>query len=254
MSWKDSRRRAILKFGRKSRKTFNRLMIGSSLVGDPVVFEPEEFPWIRELQNRLPEIQRELRRLLEYQSRLPGVEEISPDHSRIARERRWRSVFLHAYGYRSDPICRLCPETARLVDAVPGLETAFFSVLTPGAHLPPHRGVTKAIITCHLPLIVPANSEACWMGLDGTRYHWKVGEPFIFDDTREHEVRNDSDDNRVVLLMHVRRPLRFPGSMAGSLFMAAIKASPFIRDGVRNQRRFEKEFVAAIGEGGTSAG
>lgn len=172
---------------------------------------------------------------------LPSIEEISPDHSRIARDGQWRTLFLYAYGYRSTVVCELCRATARQVDAIPGLETAFFSVLRPGAHLPPHKGVTKALITCHLPLIVPADTPSCWMRIEAERHYWRVGEPLIFDDTRTHEVRNSTDETRVVLLIHVRRPLRFPGSLAGSVFLSAVKHSPFVRDGIRNQQRWERE-------------
>lgn len=237
------RRRLVLTVGRKSRRAFNRLMVGSSEIGDPPVFSPEIFPWIRTLEDDLAVLQSELWAVMEDGEALPGVEEISPDHARIARERRWRSFFLYAYGYRSGPACTLCPRTAALVDAVPGLETAFFSVLRPGAHLPRHRGVTKALVTCHLPLMVPRDHANCWIEVDGRRYHWEIGRTFVFDDTRVHEVRNDTDQVRVVLLIHVRRPLRLPGSIAGRTFLAAVKRSPFVRDGVRNQQAWERRFL-----------
>lgn len=240
-------RRLILQVGRRSRRTFNRLMIGSSTVGDPSVFPPSTFPWIAGLEAAVPAIRDELMTLMARHQELPGVEEISPDHSRIARDRQWLSFFLHAYGYRSEAACAACPRTAALVDAIPGLETAFFSVLRPGAHLPPHRGVTKAIITCHLPLVVPRDAANCWIRIEDRRHHWEAGRAFVFDDTRLHEVRNTTEEPRVVLLIHVRRPLRFPGSLAGNLFMAAVKRSPFVRDGVRNQQAWERRFFGERG-------
>lgn len=246
MSSSNAARRVILKLGRRSRRTFNRLMIGSSELGDPDVFDASAFPWVARLTAAVPTMQAELSVVMAEQERLPGVEEISPDHSRIARNRQWRSFFLYAYGYRSGPACELCPHTAELVDAVPALETAFLSVLQPGAHLPPHRGVTKALITCHIPLVVPEDTDNCWIRIDGSRHHWRVGEPLLFDDTRTHEVANDTTQARVVLLIHVRRPLRFPGSLAGAAFMAAVKRSPFVRDGVRNQQRWERDVLAEI--------
>jgi len=241
-SFKALKRDAILKLGRKSRKRFNRLMIGSSRVGDPPVFDNGAFPWVADLNEHAGDIRKELAAILQRQNDLPAIEEISPDHSRIALEGRWRSVFLYGYGYRSEIICDLCPETARILASIPGLETAFFSVLKPGAHLPPHRGVTKAIITCHIPLIVPAAADNCWIEVDGTRHSWKLGQAFVFDDTRKHEVRNETDEIRVVLLIHFRRPMRFPGSLFGDLFMWAVKASPFIKDGIANQKRWEQNF------------
>jgi len=40
---------------------------------------------------------------------------------------------------------------------------------------------------------------------------WKVGEVLIFDDSIEHEARNDSDELRVVLIFDVWNPLLSPG-------------------------------------------
>jgi beta-hydroxylase len=219
-------------------------MTGSSRLGDPKIFDTADFPWVAELEAAAPDIRQELDELIADLSHLPAIEEISPDHARIARERRWRSFFLYAYGYRSDTACAACPRTAASVDAIPDLETAFFSFLVPGAHLPPHRGVTKALITCHLPLIVPDDRQRCWIRVEDCIHQWEPGRAFVFDDTRRHEVRNDTDQIRVVLLIHVRRPLAYPGRLAGDAFMAAVKRSPFVRDGVRNQQTWEKSYLA----------
>ena len=51
----------------------------------------------------------------------------------------------------------------------------------------------------------------------------------------------------MVLLIHFRRPMRFPGSLFGDLFMRAVKASPFIKDGVANQKRWEQRFSGHSG-------
>ena len=43
------------------------------------------------------------------------------------------------------------------------------------------------------------------MGADQRR--WNVGEILVFDDTIEHEARNDSDELRVVLIFDLWNPL-----------------------------------------------
>ena len=57
-------------------------------------------------------------------SALPPLRLISPDHSRIAIDDRWKSFILWGYGLRSEENCARCPETARLLERVPGLMTA----------------------------------------------------------------------------------------------------------------------------------
>ncbi len=237
----DLTRQLILWIGRRSRHLFNRLIAGSSLLGDPPVYDPRSLPWTRMLEEHWRQIRRELDAVRAYRDYLPALQEISPDHSRIARERQWTAFFLYGYGARSDMNCARCPVTARLVGQIPGLQSAFFSILNPGAHLPRHRGVTKAMLTYHLGLKVP-DDPACWIRVEDREYRWAEGQSFLFDDTRYHEVRNGSNEERVVLLIHVSRPLRPPGKWFADIFLGAVKKSPFIRDAVANQRAWEARF------------
>ena len=45
---------------------------------------------------------------------------------------------------------------------------------------------------------------------------------------------------RVILMLRLKRPLRFPGSALRDLLFAALRASPFVRDGLRNLERWER--------------
>ena len=56
----------------------------------------------------------------------------------------------------------------------------------------------------------------------------------LFDDMYEHEVWNDTDERRVVLLLHIKRPERFPGSLVRDAFLAVARHSPYIQDPRRN--------------------
>jgi aspartyl/asparaginyl beta-hydroxylase (cupin superfamily) len=126
---------------------------------------------------------------------------------------RWSTLHLWRSGKPVEENLARCPETARALAAIPladidGLcPNAMFSALAPKAHIPPHNGETNARVVAHLPLIVP---EACSyrVGFDWRR--WQVGETLIFDDTIEHEARNDSDELRVVLIFDLWNPLLTP--------------------------------------------
>ena len=72
------------------------------------------------------------------------------------------------------------------------------------------------------------------------------GRSFLFDDTYKHEVHNRSDEERVVLLIHVRRPVRFPGSLVSRGFLGAIKRSPFIQDALQNQEEWLQGYNEAM--------
>ena len=91
----------------------------------------------------LQEMASELDVLLQRRSSLPLFQEISPDQKRISPDDLWRTVVLWGFGDRSELICDLCPKTAAGLSKVPGLNSAFFSILAPGKHIPRHRGITK---------------------------------------------------------------------------------------------------------------
>ena len=123
---------------------------------------------------------------------------------------------------------------------VPGLNSAFFSILTPGAHIPRHRGVTKAILTAHLGLIVPKKREDCRMQVADEMLTWEEGRVLVFDDTYFHEVWNDTEEMRVILLIQFRRPTRWLGRKVGDLFLGAVRRSRFVQDARSSLGDWEK--------------
>jgi beta-hydroxylase len=180
---------------------------------------------------------------------VPAVREISPDHDKIAIDEKWRSYFFWGYGLRVEEHCTRCPETARILERIPGLLTAFYSVMLADAHVPRHTGPTKAILTAHLGLIIPRQRERCRMVVGDHTVVWEEGRLVIFDDMFPHEVWNDTEEDRIVLLLHVKRPLRFPGSMLRDMLFGILRASPFVQDGVRNLQRWERSVHAGGLEG-----
>jgi beta-hydroxylase len=111
-----------------------------------------------------------------------------------------------------------------------------------GAHVPRHTGPTKAILTAHLGLIVPLKRERCHMAVgEKNDVVWEDGKVVVFDDMFPHEVWNDTDEDRIILLLHVKRPLKFPGSVLRDLFFSALRASPFVRDGLRNLDQWKQQ-------------
>ena len=122
----------------------------------------------------------------------------------------WTVFGLIAFGQRLDANRALCPETAALLDAIPGCVTAGFSVMAPGAHIRPHVGYTRKVLRCHLGLVVPAG---CALRVGSETRTWSEGRCLVFDDTTEHEAWNRSDAPRTVLLLDVLRD--GPGAAPG---------------------------------------
>ncbi|MCC5885100.1 MAG: aspartyl/asparaginyl beta-hydroxylase domain-containing protein [Gammaproteobacteria bacterium] len=230
--------RALVRFGRRIRKPLDNVLAPHSAVGDPPVFARDTFPEVRALEGHWQTIRDEARAVMEDQDLTPPLRELSPDHRGIARDDHWRCFFIWGYGIRVEQNAALCPRTAERVERIPGLISAFFSIHKPGTEIPEHRGVSKSIINCHLPLDVPAGPEVCGIRIDGRDYGWQEGRTLIFDDTYRHSAWNRSDQPRVILLLQFRRPLHFPGSLLAGAFLGLVRHSPFVRD---VQRALEAE-------------
>ena len=230
----------LLRLGKRLRHRISNVIARSSKVGNAAVLDPSLFPWIRDLEARWPEIREEVDRLLTRQEGIPPLADISPDHRRIAPPDQWKSFFLHGYGYDQEENIRRCPKTAAAVAGIPGLNSAFFSILTPGAHIPRHRGVTKAILTAHLGLVVPKRREDCRMQVADEIVTWEEGRAIVFDDTYHHEVWNDTEESRVILLVQFRRPTGWLGRKVGDIFLGAVRRSRFVQDARSSLGDWEK--------------
>lgn len=121
----------------------------------------------------------------------------------------WRVFGLYGFGRKLEKNCALCPKTTRLVERIPGLVTAGFSKLEPRTHIRPHCGYTNQVLRCHLPLRVPALGR-CQLRVGPEVRSWEPGHCLVFDDTTEHEAWNDTEEDRIILLLDVRRDL-LPG-------------------------------------------
>lgn len=200
------------------------------------------FPWIKQLESGFPVIRKELDSVLEYRDDLPNFQDISTDQVQLTDDDKWKTYFFFGYGFKSEANCARCPETTRLLEQVPGLTTAFFSILSPHKHIPPHRGPWRGVIRYHLALMIPEPADQCGISVGGQVAHWTEGKSLVFDDGYEHSAWNDTDGVRVVLFMDVLRPLRGPGRWANQALIKAIAFSPFVRDGKARHLDWERRF------------
>lgn len=233
-------RRGVFWFGFYIRPPIHWFIGLFSTVGNPPVFNNEVFSWTKSLETHYEAIRAEAITMLEERDKIPPLRKVSPDHDRIATDEKWKSLFIWGYGYKFDRNAALCPVTAREVEKIPGLISAFYSIHEPGTHLPRHYGPTKGTITCHLGLKIPT-TEGCRISVNDEIYTWQDGQCFVFDDTYYHEVWNDTDEDRVILLIQFERPLRQPGKAVADGFLWLIRRSPFIQTTLRRIKKWEEE-------------
>ena len=215
-----------------------------SKVGNPAVYDNAVFPWAKDVEREWKAIRTELEQVLMRKDELPGFHEISTDVATITQDRDWKTFFLCGYGMRADKNIQLCPETWRIVNRIPGLITAMFSILEPGKHIPHHRGPYNGVLRLHVGLIVPEPREKVKIRVGTEICHWSDGKALIFDDAYDHEAWNGSDKLRVVLFVDFIKPLRFPANLVNWLLLHLAVFTPFIRESSDNHRAWEKRFYA----------
>jgi ornithine lipid ester-linked acyl 2-hydroxylase len=219
-----------------------RLNLRFSKVGNPSVYDNAVFPWVAGIEKDWQNIRNELESVLRRKDDLPSFQDISTDVASISKDRGWKTFLLTAYGIKSEQNIAICPETWRLLQTIPGLKTAMFSIFEPGKHLPAHRGPYNGVLRFHLGLIVPEPKEQVAIRVGGKICHWEEGRALIFDDAYEHEAWNRTDKVRVVLFVDFVKPLRFPASLLNWMILNLAAFTPFVREGHENHREWERAF------------
>ena len=242
-------------------------------------FERAQFPWLAEIEARTDVIRAELTAALAAEQ-----EKFSPYIAYRPGDpvNQWQELN-HAWGWSAYHLWRggycarqrtwaRCPQTAacagQRTDGGDRRPLPQCHVLGAGAtyHLiPPHNGETNARVVAHLPLIVP---EGCLYRVGAEQRRWTVGEILVFDDTIEHEARNDSDELRVVLIFDLWNPLlsacrarhgagdhhRDPRIFRGPVRVAAQFPAPPVNLKKRASKRYRTQFSARIPRDGSAAG
>lgn len=163
------------------------------------VHDRRRFPWVAALEDACPVIQREFGGLL-------ASADFARVHPAYTSRGEWAAAYLWAYGERVEEVCRLCPETDRLLGSIPGVAefgTTLFSALGPHSHIAPHYGYTNAKLRCQLPLRVPRD---CKLKVGDREVEQEEGTCIVFDDSFLHAAWNESDELRFVLVFDFFHP------------------------------------------------
>ncbi len=129
-----------------------------------------------------------------------------PNYVQSEKHKAWKVFSFIFFNMKFPSHAQLCPKTAELIYSIPQILSCDYSYLDAQTRIMAHKGYTKMVLRCHLPLIVP-NEELCAIRVGNEIRHWKEGELMIFDDSFEHEAWNDSDKKRVVLMFDIPNPL-----------------------------------------------
>jgi len=100
-------------------------------------------------------------------------------------------------------VSRLIPDAVDLCRR--GAGEVIFSALAPGSHISAHCAPTDFRLTAHVGLSVP-HGTGCRIRVGEEEKCWEQGKVLVFDDSFEHEIWNDTDETRIVLLIRFWHP------------------------------------------------
>lgn len=123
---------------------------------------------------------------------------------------KWNIFPFYAFNIWAHDNCRKCPSIYKFLKNLKGLKLATLSRMTPGLKLEEHQGWamhSNFVIRCHFGIIVP---EKCYISVSDEygiqkKFH-KNNEWLIFDDSKNHYAHNNSNEDRIVLIVDVERP------------------------------------------------
>ena len=237
------RRKYIKRLGKWILWRVDRFIANQSTVPNDPVLDASHFPWSLSLEADWTRVRAELDELLKRREDIAPFQDISRDQKYISTDDRWRTYILYGFGSGTEAAKQNCPDTMRLLEQVPGLTTAFFSILAPHKNIPSHRGVSKAWVRCHLGLKIPRDAAKCTMQVGDDLVVWEEGKNVFFDDSYPHAVNNDTNEERVVLLFDFERPMRRGGRLVKALLLAMLRSSDYVKDAQRNQEAWERRWA-----------
>lgn len=113
------------------------------------------------------------------------------------------SFYFHQLSGFVNESYKTCPCTAKTLSKLSIAREAYFSILKPRTRIFPHSDKANFIVTCHLGISIPPK---CGIEVAGTKQIWHEGECIVFDSSFIHEVWNNSDQLRGILLVDLWHP------------------------------------------------
>jgi beta-hydroxylase len=136
------------------------------------VYDARSVPGLEKIKENYEVIRAEAKVLLDTGvfQRPPAVDE--PGYNTFEKG-GWRMYPLKWYTKQCGPSAvRACPKTCAVMDSIPAVRSAMFTVLPPGARLGRHHDPVASSLRYHLGLLTP-NSDQCALTLDGVNHVWR---------------------------------------------------------------------------------
>jgi len=167
----------------------------------PYFHDEKDFPELQILKDNWKEIRDEIILVEENQGKLKGHKTYNTPP--INENKNWSNFYLDNFLWSSHKNKKLFPFTNSLIEKIPNCTLAAISILSPGGTVKPHYGDTDGIVRCHLGLIIPNSFPTCGIRVGTEEKGWQAGEIIVFTEAHLHEVWNESNKRRYILIVDI---------------------------------------------------
>jgi hypothetical protein len=116
----------------------------------------------------------------------------------------WRLFGLMLHGNIIEDNSKLCPLTMKLIQTCgPSIISVGISCLEPNVETHLHCDYDKSFYRCHIPLVIPDGD--CGFQIGDKVLKWNMNDYFVFDDTCYHNAWNNTNSNRFILIVDIKR-------------------------------------------------
>lgn len=177
------------------------------------IWQEKHFEWFNVIESNYVLIKEEFLLLQELYDRKHSPyldEKLKIDgFEQLVGKDNWSALHVYKDGVPDKEVIAALPMTAKVLEKLPLYRLndypfeVFYSVLKGNQHIKPHFGLSNHSLTVHLPIVVPGNG---FLRVADQTHVWEEGKPVVFDDSFDHEAKNSSENDRVVLIFSIWHP------------------------------------------------
>lgn len=168
---------------------------------EPGFYNKEAFPFADTLEHNYKLIKDELKDYLKGHQLQSYFNE-----ALVEKKDSWKVISLRFWDIDFPENQRHFQKTMTLINAIPHLTSASFTLLEPGSKIKPHCGDTNAMYRFHLGLDIPGVLPECGFKSKGDWRNWEEGKLLIFNDANLHQAINLTDRPRLIFIFDTVRP------------------------------------------------
>lgn len=169
---------------------------------EPNFFDISDKPWKKILEDSAPVILKELEFIIDEKNNnvIPYF-----NQTLATKPTSWNIFPLYFWGKKYPENLLKAKETSKIINQIPGVTSCGFSILKPHTKIKPHYGDSNVMYRCHLTLKSKGNVDEIGIRVGTEKKTWESGKIFAFCDAHNHEVWNNTDEERWVMIIDILR-------------------------------------------------